>query len=206
MSTDLKLQINMNDTQSILNDCILESDKVRLEPLTRKHTEAMSALVKDGKLWQLTVTSAPEPEQVLDYIESALHKPDKVPFAVIDSIHDQLIGTTSYHDILPDVKRLEIGYTFYGKSYWRTHVNTHCKYLLLSYAFDTLGYQTVGWRTDDLNIRSQNAIERLGARKDGVIRGHKLRRDGTVRNTVMYSMIAEEWPAAKHNLQRMIQI
>lgn len=182
----------------------LETEKVFLEPMTTTHAEALRELVKDGNLWALTVTSAPEPEHAMRYIESALNQPDRFAFAVIDKTQNKLIGTTSYHDILPDVKRLEIGYTFYGQSYWRTHVNTHCKFLLMSYAFDTLDYQTIGWQTDDLNTRSQKAIERLGAKKDGVIRGHKRRRDGTIRNTVMYSMTRQEWQTIKPILQRMI--
>lgn len=178
----------------------LADNQIRLEPLGIQHATALSELVKDGKLWELTITSAPEPNNALAYIEKALAAEDRLAFAVIETNHagkndanGKLIGTTSYHDILPNVKRLEIGYTFYGKSYWRSHVNTTCKLLLLTHAFDTLNYQTVGWRTDNLNQRSQTAIERLGAKKDGVIRGQALRRDGTIRNTVMYSMTIDEW-------------
>ncbi len=178
----------------------LENEKIRLEPLTLEHADALAKLVTDGELWKLNITSAPRPEDSQVYIETALNTADRMAFAVIDKTTNSLIGTTSYYNILPKIQRLEIGYTFYGQSYWRTHVNTNCKLLLLTYAFETLGWKTVGWQTDNLNVRSQQAIERLGAKKDGVIRGHKLRKDGTIRDTVVYSMLAEEWTDAKQAL------
>lgn len=179
---------------------VLQNTHIRLEPLTTAHADALAELVTDGNLWELIVTSAPKPEDSLTYINTALNTHDRLAFAVIDKTTNKLIGSTSYHDILPKPKRLEIGYTFYGQSYWRSHVNTTCKLLLLTHAFETLGWQTVGWRTDNLNIRSQKAIERLGATKDGTIRGHTLRRDGTIRDTVMYSMTKKEWVNAKTKL------
>lgn len=189
----------------MIEPMILQDNKLRLEPLTTDHAPAMSELVKDGELWNITVTSAPKPEDSLAYIKQALNTPNRVAFAVIDKATNKLIGTTSYHDILPEVKRLEIGYTFYGQSYWRSHVNSSCKLLLLTHAFENLNFKTVGWQTDNLNTRSQQAIERLGAKKDGVIRGHKLRKDGSTRDTVMYSMTAEEWQQqAKQNLLQKI--
>ena len=121
--------------------------------------------------------------------------------AVLDTASSEVIGSSSYHDILPAVDRLEIGYTWYAKSRQRTHVNAAAKLLLMTHAFETLGAQVVGWRTDNFNFASQRAIERLGARKDGVIRHHALRRDGTVRDTVMYSMTIGEWPEAKAQLR-----
>ena len=111
-----------------------------------------------------------------------------------------MLGSTSYHDIVPALKRVEIGYTWYAARCQRTHVNTTCKLLLLAHAFDTLHCNVVGWRTDNFNFASQRAIERLGAKKDGVIRGHAPRRDGTIRDTVMYSMTAGEWPEARAQL------
>jgi len=111
-----------------------------------------------------------------------------------------VLGSSSYHDIVPAVKRVEIGYTWYAKSVQRTHVNSTCKLLLMTHAFETLGCHVVGWRTDNFNFASQAAIERLGAHKDGVIRGHALRRDGTIRDTVMYSLRAGEWPEVKAQL------
>ena len=181
----------------------LTAHGVLLEPLTFAHEPGLRQAAADGELWTLRVTSVPEPEQTQAYIDTALRmqtEGTRVPFAVIEQSTGRVLGSTSYHDILPAVKRLEIGYTWYAQSVQRTHVNTACKRLLMTHAFDTLGCHVVGWRTDHLNLASQRAIERLGAHKDGVIRGQALRRDGTIRDTVMYSMTASEWPAAKTQL------
>jgi len=145
----------------------------------------------------------PEPENTRRYIEEALamrEAGNRFAFAVTDTNTGKVLGSTSYHDIIPAVKRVEIGYTWYAKSVQRSHVNTTCKLLLMTHAFETLGCHVVGWRTDNFNFASQNAIERLGAKKDGVIRGHALRRDGTIRDTVMYSLRAGEWPEVKAHL------
>ena len=181
----------------------LTAHGVLLEPLTLAHEPGLRLAAADGELWTLRVTSVPEPEQTQAYIDTALRmqtEGTRVPFAVIEQSTGRVLGSTSYHDILPAVKRLEIGYTWYAQSVQRTHVNTACKRLLMTHAFDTLGCHVVGWRTDHLNLASQRAIERLGAHKDGVIRGQALRRDGTIRDTVMYSMTASEWPTAKARL------
>ena len=129
---------------------------------------------------------------------------NRFAFAVIEDATGTVLGSTSYHDILPAVRRVEIGYTWYAQRCQRTHINTTCKKLLLAHAFDTLGCHVVGWRTDNFNFRSQQAIERLGAKKDGVIRGHALRRDGTIRDTVMYSLRAGEWPEVRAQLQYLL--
>ena len=129
---------------------------------------------------------------------------NRVAFVVIDDVSGKVIGSTSYHDILPNAKRLEIGYTWYAQSFWHTHVNTVCKLMLLTHAFETLDYQTVGWRTDGENLQSQKAIEHLGAKKDGVIRGNRVRRNGVIADTVMYSMLADEWPDAKAMLEQKL--
>ncbi len=179
---------------------VLQLNGIRLEPLGMQHEAGLRAAAADGELWRLIVTSVPEPAQTAAYIETALNTPDRLAFAVVDDHSGAVLGSSSYHDILPSVRRLEIGYTWYGQSHWRTALNSTCKLMLLEHAFETLLAQTVGWRTDGLNTRSQAAIERLGARKDGTIRGHALRRDGSVRDTVMYSMTAAEWPQAKQNL------
>ncbi|WP_374520246.1 GNAT family N-acetyltransferase [Hydrogenophaga sp.] len=181
---------------------------VRLEPLGLHHEDGLRAAAADGELWTLRVTSVPEPEQTRAYIETALRMREegsRFAFAVVDEASDTVLGSTSYHDILPAVKRVEIGYTWYAQRVQRTHVNTTCKLLMLGHAFDTLGCHVVGWRTDNFNFASQRAIERLGARKDGVIRGHALRRDGTIRDTVMYSMRAGEWPEARAQLLYLLQ-
>mgnify|MGYP001477507525 CR=1 FL=1 len=176
---------------------------LRLEPLAVDHEAGLREAAADGQLWNLRVTSVPEPENTRAYIETALQmrsEGHRFAFAVIDEASGRVLGSSSYHDILPAVKRVEIGYTWYARSVQRTLVNTTAKLLLMTHAFETLGCHVVGWRTDNFNFASQRAIERLGARKDGVIRGHALRRDGTIRDTVMYSMRAGEWPEAKAQL------
>ena len=149
------------------------------------------------------MTSVPAPDETRAYIETALKMRDeghRFAFAVLDDATGTVLGSTSYHDIVPALRRVEIGYTWYRQSVQRSHVNTTCKLLMMGHAFDTLQCAVIGWRTDNFNFASQKAIERLGARKDGVIRHHALRRDGTVRDTVMYSMTAGEWPEAKAQL------
>ena len=179
----------------------LELHGVRLEPLAPHHAEGLRAAATDGELWTLRVTSVPEPHEVDGYIFKAYEmRGSRLAFAVVDAATDTVIGTTSYHDIVPAIGRLEIGYTWYAKSRQRTHVNTTCKLLLLEHAFETLGAALVGLRTDNFNHASQAAIERLGAKKDGVLRHHAVRRDGTVRDTVMYSIAAGEWPEIKAQL------
>ena len=179
---------------------VLESRNVRLLPLSLAHKQGIQAAASDGQLWKLRVTSVPEPHEARTYIETALQTANRFAFAVLDGASGEVLGSTSYHDILPAVKRVEIGYTWYAARCQRTHVNSTCKLLLMTHAFETLGCHVVGWRTDNFNYASQAAIERLGAQKDGVIRGHALRRDGTIRDTVMYSMRAGEWPEAKAQL------
>ena len=188
-----------------VGNTVLRLNGIRLEPLGLQHTAGLQAAAADGALWRLRVTSVPEPENTAAYIETALHTADRLAFAVIDEASGHVLGSTSYHDILPAVRRLEIGYTWYAQSHWRTALNSICKLMLLCHAFETLQAQTVGWRTDIENIRSQAAIERLGARKDGTIRGNALRRDGSIRDTVMYSMSRAEWPQAKQALLARLQ-
>jgi RimJ/RimL family protein N-acetyltransferase len=178
----------------------LEFNGVRLEPLGLHHLDGLRAAAADGELWNLRVTSVPEPQDTEAYIRMGLETPNRVAFAVVDASSDTVIGTTSYHDIMPAIDRVEIGYTWYAKSRQRSHVNTSCKLLLLSHAFDTLGCAVVGLRTDNFNYASQAAIERLGAKKDGVLRHHAPRRDGTVRDTVMYSIVGGEWLEIKSHL------
>ena len=177
---------------------------IALVPLGPEHEEGLAAAAADGALWTLRVTSVPEPGQTRRYIDDALRMRDegnRLAFAVTDAAGGTVLGTTSYHDIVPALRRVEIGYTWYARRCQRTHVNTTCKLLLMGHAFDTLGCHVVGWRTDNFNFASQQAIERLGARKDGVLRGHAMRRDGTIRDTVMYSMRSGEWPEARAQLE-----
>ena len=180
---------------------------VTLVPLALEHVAGLAAAAADGALWNLRVTSVPEPENARAYIETALRmrqEGHRFAFAVLDSGSGQVIGCSSYHDIVPAVDRLEIGYTWYAQSRQRSAVNTTAKWLLMQHAFETLGAQLVGWRTDNYNFASQIAIERLGARKDGVLRHHALRRDGTVRDTVMYSLTVGEWPGVKAHLEHQL--
>jgi RimJ/RimL family protein N-acetyltransferase len=185
----------------------LQRDGVKLVPLGLEHQAGLAAAAADGELWNLRVTSVPEPQQTRSYIETALRMRDeghRLAFAVLDAQSAAVIGCTSYHDIVPAVDRLEIGYTWYAKSRQRSAVNTTAKWLLMQHAFETLGVLLVGWRTDNYNFASQAAIERLGARKDGVLRHHALRRDGTVRDTVMYSLTRGEWPEVKAHLENQL--
>ena len=176
---------------------------IRLEPLGLHHEAGLQVAAADGELWNIRITSVPEPHDMRVYIETALAARVaglRFAFAVVDDTSGKVLGSTSYHDIVHAIKRVEIGWTWYGKSSQRTHVNTTCKLMMMAHAFETLGCHVVGWRTDNFNFASQAAIERLGAKKDGVIRGHAIRRDGTIRDTVMYSMRSGEWPEAKAQL------
>ena len=180
---------------------------VRLVPLELEHEAGLAAAAADGELWNLRVTSVPEPGQTRSYIDTALRmraEGHRLAFAVLDAATGEVIGSRSYHDIVPAVERLEIGYTWYAASRQRSAVNSTAKWLLMQHAFETLGARLVGWRTDNDNFASQRAIERLGAKKDGVIRHHALRRDGTVRDTVMYSLLAGEWPEVKAHLEHQL--
>lgn len=186
----------------------LQGRGVRLQPLALEHVEGLAAAAADGQLWRLRVTSVPEPEATRAYVETALAMREagsRFPFVVLDDASGRVLGSTSFHDILPAVRRVEIGYTWYARSAQRSHVNTAAKLLLLEHAFGPLACHVVGWRTDNFNFASQRAIERLGAKKDGVIRGHALRRDGTIRDTVMYSMRAGEWPEARAQLLYLLE-
>ena len=182
----------------------LEGHGVRLEPLAPEHHDALVAAASDGRLWELWYTSVPEPAGTADYIADALagqRAGHMLPWAVRDLDGDTIVGSTRYHDIVTAVDRVEIGYTWYAASRQRSHVNSACKLLLMSHAFESLGCRVVGFRTDNFNFRSQRAIEALGAKKDGVLRHHFRRRDGSVRDSVMYSVLASEWPAVRRHLE-----
>jgi RimJ/RimL family protein N-acetyltransferase len=182
----------------------LEGHGVRLEPLMPEHHDGLRAAASDGRLWELWFTMVPEPDSVASYIAAALagqKERHMLPWAVRELESGSIVGSTRFHDIVADIDRVEIGYTWYAKRWQRTHVNTACKLLLFAYAFEVLGCKVVGLRTDNFNFASQRAIEALGAKKDGVIRHHHRRRDGTVRDTVMYSVLACEWPDVKRHLK-----
>lgn len=182
----------------------LEGHGVRLEPLTLDHAEGLAAAAEDGRLWELWFTSVPEPGGMPAYVAAALEGQragTMLPWAVRELSTDTIVGTTRYHDVVPAIDRVEIGYTWYAARWQRTHVNGACKRLLLGHAFDQLGCAVVGLRTDRFNRASQRAIEALGAQKDGVIRHHQARRDGTVRDSVFYSILAAEWPDVRRGLE-----
>ena len=190
-------------TAPFVTPITLHARGVTLSPLGLEHEAGLAAAAADGELWNIRVTSVPEPDQTRKYIEDALAMREagsRFAFAVTETATGKVLGSSSYHDILPTVKRVEIGYTWYAKSAQRSHVNTTCKLLLMTHAFETLACGVVGWRTDNFNFASQAAIERLGARKDGIIRGHAMRRDGTIRDTVMYSLRSGEWPEVRAQL------
>jgi N-acetyltransferase len=187
---------------------VLEGHGVRLEPLSNEHYEDLAAAVNDGRLWELWFTAIPAPQDVRTYIATALKGQQDghmLPWAVRELGSGKVIGSTRYHDIVAAIDRVEIGYTWYAQSRQRTHVNTTCKMLLLGHAFEALGCKVVGLRTDGFNFRSQRAIEGLGAKKDGVLRHHAARRDGSVRDSVMYSILASEWPDVRRHLQFRLQ-
>jgi RimJ/RimL family protein N-acetyltransferase len=182
----------------------LEGHGVRLEPLSREHAAGLAEAAKDGRLWELFFTSVPAVAEVQAYISGALagqEKGDMLPWAVRDLKSGAIVGSTRYHDIIAAADRVEIGLTWYAQRVQRSHVNTACKLLLFGYAFESLKCKVVGLRTDNFNFRSQRAIEALGAKKDGVIRHHWPRRDGTIRDTVMYSVLTHEWPDVKRHLE-----
>jgi RimJ/RimL family protein N-acetyltransferase len=182
----------------------LEAHGVRLEPLSPDHHDGLVAAAKDGRLWELFYTSVPEPEKTRAYVDAALEGQKAghmLPWAVRDLKSGQIVGSTRYHDIIAAADRVEIGWTWYAQRCQRTHVNSACKLLLLEYGFEQLNCKVIGLRTDNFNFRSQRAIEALGAKKDGVIRHHWPRRDGSIRDTVMYSILAAEWPDVKRHLQ-----
>ncbi|HEX7798521.1 MAG TPA: GNAT family protein [Vicinamibacterales bacterium] len=183
---------------------VLEDNGVRLEPMTVAHQEALSLAAADGELWNLWVTAVPEPAGMPAYIATALNGQrdgHMLPWVVRDLTTGIIIGSTRYHDIMPAIDRVEIGHTWYAARHQRTHVNTTCKRLLLRHAFETLGCKVVGLRTDRFNFRSQRAIEALGAQRDGVIRHFGMRKDGTARDTVMYSILVSEWPDVRRHLE-----
>ena len=187
-----------------LQPTILGGRGIRLEPLTVDHQDALAAAAADGRLWELWFIAVPLPEGMRTYVAEALQgqrEGHMLPWAVRDLASGTIIGSTRYHDIVPGIDRVEIGHTWYAQSRQRTHVNTICKLLLLGHAFDTLGCQVVGLRTDTFNVRSQRAIEALGAKKDGVIRHYGARRDGSARDVVMYSILAAEWPDVRRHLE-----
>lgn len=187
----------------VLKPVTLEGHGVRLEPLAHEHKDGLMSAAADGRLWELWYTAVPEPPKTEAYIATALEGQKAghmLPWVVRDLASGAIAGSTRYHDIVAAIDRVEIGYTWYGARWQRTHVNTACKLLLLGHAFEELGCKVVGLRTDNFNFASQRAIAALGAKKDGVLRHHQARRDGSARDSVMFSILAGEWPDVKRHL------
>lgn len=186
-----------------LKDCVLEGNGVRLEPLAPAHAKDLAVAAADGNLWDLWYTSVPSPESADSYVAEALagQKAGHMhPWAVRELKTNTIIGSTRYHDIVPAIDRVEIGWTWYGSSWQKSHVNTSCKLLLLTHAFETVGCAVVGLRTDNFNFNSQRAIAALGAHKDGVLRHHAARKDGSARDTWLFSILRAEWADVKRHL------
>lgn len=191
-----------------LHPVTLERDGIRLEPLSLAHGPEIAEAVRDGELWKLWFTSVPAPRDVPAWIEAALSgqaRGTMLAWAVRETESGTLIGSTRYHDIAPELERVEIGYTWYVASRQRSKANTLCKLMLMTHAFETVGCGVVGLRTDNFNFRSQRAIEALGAKKDGVIRNFRRRKDGSIGDTVMYSILASEWADVKRHLETRLE-
>lgn len=178
---------------------------VRLEPLARAHISPLQDAVEDGDIGGMRYVSVPDRDGMPAWIEKALAMRDagiELPFAIVAD--GRVVGSTRFYDIDLSVPTVAIGYTFHAASVWRTHVNTANKRLMLGHAFDTLGAASVFFHTSHENLRSQAAIERLGAQKDGLLRSHKRQKDGSLRDTVTYSIIASEWPDIRERLDRRL--
>lgn len=187
-----------------LNEITLEDDLVKLEPLKETHKEMLVEAALDGELWNLWYTSIPSESDVLDYLKFASKEyleDRSLPFVVIDKQKNKIIGTTRYCNATPTYKRLEIGYTWYSKSYQRTGVNTACKYLLLKHAFEELECIAVEFRTHFHNYTSRAAIARVGAKQDGILRSHWIDKEGGLRDTVVFSILRDEWKTVKKSLE-----
>lgn len=176
---------------------VLQDDHVVLEPLSLEHAPALEVAAADGALWNLFVTSVPAPGHAAGYVEKALQgqaEGHMLPFAIRERRSGAIVGSTRYYEFVAELPRLAIGYTWYAKRWQKSHLNTACKRLLLEHAFEQLDCVAVAFHTDEENHDSQRAIERLGAQREGVLRAHKRRTDGSLRNTVCFSILAEEWP------------
>jgi RimJ/RimL family protein N-acetyltransferase len=185
----------------------LAGEHVVLEPVERRHEAGLARAAADGALWELWYTSVPPPERVGEYVGAALGMREHhgaMPFAVIDRSSGEVIGSTRYFNVEPRHRRLEIGHTWYAKRAQRTGANTECKLLLLGHAFERLRSIAVEFRTSSFNLASQRAIERLGAKRDGVLRNHMILADGTYRDSVVYSILESEWPAVRRHLRYLL--
>jgi len=187
-----------------LDSIELVGEKVKLIPLNISHANDLVNAASDGELWNLKVTSIASKDTIGRYINFALSEQKAnraLPFVVIDQETNSIIGSTRYCNASSENRRLEIGYTWYSKSYQRTGVNTECKYLLLEHAFESLNAIAVEFRTNWFNLNSRKAIERIGAKQDGIIRNHRINPDGSLRDSVVFSITSQEWGSVKHFLE-----
>jgi N-acetyltransferase len=194
---------------AFIDPATLQGRHATLEPLSLDHEDGIRMAASDGELWKLWFTMIPSPEEVRGYIEQLLvqrERGEAFAFAVRDNASGEIIGCTRYLHIDAANRRLEIGGTWYAQRAQRTGINTECKLLLLGHAFEKLGCIAVEFRTDWFNKRSQAAIERLGAKRDGVLRNHMIMPDGRVRDTVVYSVIQNEWAGVKKNLLHKLEV
>lgn len=183
---------------------ILEGKIVRLEPIADSHKEGLCSAIYDGELWNLYVTLVPHPENIdafLNQANSNYEAGDGLAFAIIEKSSNKVVGSTRYMKANIANKRLEIGFTFLGKTWQKTKINTEAKYLLLNYAFETLEFNRVELITDYLNTNSRNAILRLGAKEEGILRSHMIMPNGRIRDSVLYSIVKHEWPGVKQHLE-----
>jgi N-acetyltransferase len=185
------------------SETCLEGTYVALEPLMHSHVDALQSAVRDGDLWQLWYASVPSPDEMARYVDTAIKTSinGDMAFVVRNLKTQQIVGTTRFYNVEPAHKRGLIGYTWYAKSAQGTAINTEAKYLLMQYWFEVQKANAVEFRTHFFNEASRRAIERLGAKQDGILRSHQILKDGSIRDTVVYSIIASEWPAVKNNLQ-----
>ena len=189
-----------------LRHVTLTGHGIRLEPLAREHIAPLQDAVDDGDIGALNYVNVPGRDGIAAWVEKALAMRDagrELPFAIVAD--GRVVGSTRFYDIDLSVPTLAIGYTFHAASVWRSHVNTANKRLMLGHAFDTLGAQSVFFHTSHLNLRSQAAIERLGAKQDGILRAHRRHKDGSLRDTHTYSITAPEWPAVRARLDARLQ-
>lgn len=190
-----------------MNFVALENEVVLLKPLEQEDVQGILDAGSYPEIWSHMSTTIEKMDDVNNFVDKALttkHEKTEFPFVIVDKNSGQIIGSTRLMDIDETHKRLEIGTTWITPAFWRTAINTNCKYLLLRYCFEVLNLQRVQIKTDHENVRSQKAIERIGATKEGILRNHMVRKDGTTRHTVMYSITLQEWPVVKKHLQQLL--
>lgn len=187
-------------------DIVLEGNGVRLEPLSSKHLNALAECASDPALWQFTFQSNPflTPVSAKAWMDEALHSSGVCAFVIVDTASGSIAGTTRYLDIVPEHRKLEIGWTFLARRFWRTHVNTAAKFLLCRYAFEQWNAGRVQFKAEAINKRSHNAILRLGALHEGTLRNFRVRPDGEPRDVAFYSITSQEWPMVKERLLTLL--